>query len=102
MPILISLLCDGFTSLGCSAFFIGYSSSLLKKSRAMAQDHCRRTTYGDLHEYGQRLGGTDRPLFFVFALILLVQKRFCANFVQQQTQFISLILRTALIRLAFR
>jgi hypothetical protein len=48
------------------------------------------------------LGGSDRPLFLIFPLILLVQKRFCTDFVQQQAQLISLILRAALISLAFR
>ncbi len=48
------------------------------------------------------LGGSDRPLFLIFSLILFVQKRFCTDFVQQQAQLISLILRAALIGLAFR
>lgn len=48
------------------------------------------------------LGGSDRPLFLIFPLILLVQERFCTHFVQQQAQLISLILRAALISLAFR
>ena len=48
------------------------------------------------------LGGSDRPLFLIFPLILLVQKRISTDFVQQQAQLISLVLRTTLIGLAFR
>ena len=94
IPIFSSLLC-GFSALICGfSIFIRHSSSRLKKSRAEV------TIY--LYLQTTMLGGSDRPLFLIFPLILLVQKRISTDFVQQQAQLISLVLCTALIGLAFR
>jgi hypothetical protein len=94
IPILTRLFA-GFAS------FITYSSSRYKiKSRGPRSSHI---TQKSLCEQKQPSRGSNRPLsLFVFALVFLVQERLCADFVQQKAQFISLILRTAFIALAFR